>query len=170
MVDPAGNAAATDPVICQTPFWKVWLGTTVAGALQDCVDDMCANGDCRGEENSSIGKITPTMASAGRTVCYPGSQRVNSIADISLRQAIASRVQRILELWPKDPLRPNLQLQDVMAKRLAAGSLAPPRATYPDQAARMAAELKQVEALEALSGNKFMHSVGSKDPPWEAGG
>ncbi|KAK4446129.1 cytochrome B pre-mRNA-processing protein 6 [Podospora aff. communis PSN243] len=72
------------------------------------------------------------------------------------RTAIASRLQRVLELWPKDPLRPNLQLQDVMAKRLAAGSLAPPRAVYSDQSAKAAAELKQLEALEALPGNKFM--------------
>ncbi|KAK0648074.1 hypothetical protein B0T16DRAFT_112378 [Cercophora newfieldiana] len=86
------------------------------------------------------------------------------------RTAIASRVQRVLEQWPKDALRPNLQFQDAISKRLAAGSLAAPRTSFPDQTTRLAAELKQVNALEALVQNKFARkyplSKRTMNPRW----
>ncbi|KAM7202994.1 hypothetical protein V8F20_004241 [Naviculisporaceae sp. PSN 640] len=64
--------------------------------------------------------------------------------------------QKALERWPKDPLRPDCQLQDVLAKRLKAGkSLLPPYEASLTGAAREQAELKQANALYGLLENRY---------------
>ncbi|KAM7218053.1 hypothetical protein V8F06_006588 [Rhypophila decipiens] len=67
--------------------------------------------------------------------------------------------QKALERWPKDPLRPECQLQNVLAKRLQAGhSLVPPYEASLTGAAREQAELKQANALYGLLENRYLNS------------
>ncbi|KAK3320242.1 hypothetical protein B0T19DRAFT_404753 [Cercophora scortea] len=63
--------------------------------------------------------------------------------------------QRVLERFPKDPLRPNCQLQDVLAKRIEKGSLLPSQSTILSGPSREIAELKQVNALYSLLENRY---------------
>ncbi|KAK3385281.1 hypothetical protein B0H63DRAFT_449348 [Podospora didyma] len=70
--------------------------------------------------------------------------------------------QRALERWPKDALRPDCQLQNVLAKRIAAGTLAPPHALT-GGASKAEAELKQANALYSLLDNRYMNSHKIRD-------
>ncbi|KAL2258806.1 hypothetical protein VTK26DRAFT_7741 [Humicola hyalothermophila] len=68
------------------------------------------------------------------------------------RSVAAKHFQGALQRWPRDPLRPDCQLQNVLAKRLEkGGSLAPTtRGATQDQAA-----LKEANALYSLLENRF---------------
>lgn len=68
-------------------------------------------------------------------------------------------MRRALERWPKDALRPDCQFQNVFAKRLENGSIAPPGVTFGSAAAREQAELRQANALYVLLENRFMDKV-----------
>ncbi|KAK4179552.1 hypothetical protein QBC36DRAFT_362063 [Triangularia setosa] len=57
-----------------------------------------------------------------------------------------------LQRWPKDPLRPECQLQDVLAKRLTKGPLAP---TPIKGLTQEQADLRQTNALFSLSENRY---------------
>lgn len=63
-----------------------------------------------------------------------------------------------MKRWPKDALRPECQLQDVLAKRLQTGVLAP--ATTPSTTqAQAQAVLKQANALYSLLENRYKNKV-----------
>ncbi|KAK3361775.1 hypothetical protein B0T24DRAFT_598688 [Lasiosphaeria ovina] len=62
--------------------------------------------------------------------------------------------KRALERWPKNPLRPDCQLQDVLAKRLEAGTLAPPHALK-NGVSKAEAEMKQANAFYSLLENRY---------------
>ena len=79
-------------------------------------------------------------------------------------QVAAKHFQGALQRWPKDPLRPECQLQDVLAKRLAKGSLAP--ATK--GATQEQADLKQANALYSLLEDRYKTKVGGlSSGSWE---
>lgn len=63
--------------------------------------------------------------------------------------------RRGLERWPKDALRPDCQLQDVLAKRLDASNLVPFAQASLGPAEKQAAEFKQVNALYTLLENRY---------------
>jgi len=68
-----------------------------------------------------------------------------------------SSIQRALERWPKDLLRPEVQLQEALARRLQSGTAAD--------------ELRQARPLLALLDNQYAKKVslpGLSDP--QAGG
>ncbi|KAK4225701.1 cytochrome B pre-mRNA-processing protein 6 [Podospora fimiseda] len=72
----------------------------------------------------------------------------------AIKSSSAARLfQGALQRWPKDPLRPECQLQDVLAKRLAKGNLAPPSTIK--GASKTQAELKQANALYSLLENRY---------------
>ena len=58
-----------------------------------------------------------------------------------------SSIQRALERWPKDILRPECQLQDVLARRLQSGTAAD--------------ELRPARPLLALLDNRYAKKVGT---------
>ncbi|KAK0724882.1 hypothetical protein B0H67DRAFT_598340 [Lasiosphaeris hirsuta] len=62
---------------------------------------------------------------------------------------------RALQRWPKDTLRPDCQLQDVLAKRMATGEVLPPSLFARSAGAKAEAEMRQVNALYALLGNRY---------------
>ncbi|KXX81285.1 Cytochrome B pre-mRNA-processing protein 6 [Madurella mycetomatis] len=67
------------------------------------------------------------------------------------RSVAAKHLQGVLHRWPKDPLRPNCQLQDVLARRLGKGALTPAvRGTGQGQA-----DLKQTNALYSLLEDRY---------------
>ncbi|TVY57296.1 hypothetical protein LSUE1_G007350 [Lachnellula suecica] len=60
---------------------------------------------------------------------------------------------RALSRWPKDPLRPDCQFQEVIRRRVA-------KRFYPvagESAVNEAAELEQVNALYSLLSNRYTH-------------
>ncbi|KAH6844665.1 hypothetical protein B0I37DRAFT_416258 [Chaetomium sp. MPI-CAGE-AT-0009] len=67
------------------------------------------------------------------------------------RGAAANHFRGALSRWPKDPLRPECQLQDVLAKRLEKGRLAPVTAG----ATQEQADLKQANALYSLLEDRY---------------
>ncbi|KAK4136064.1 hypothetical protein BT67DRAFT_399114 [Trichocladium antarcticum] len=67
------------------------------------------------------------------------------------RSVAAKHFQGALQRWPKDVLRPECQLQDVLAKRLAQGSIA--RVTA--GATQEQADLKQANALQSLLEDRY---------------
>ncbi|KAK3936808.1 hypothetical protein QBC46DRAFT_394121 [Diplogelasinospora grovesii] len=71
------------------------------------------------------------------------------------RSLAFKQFQRALERWPKDPLRPECQLQDVLARRLEKGTLAPPSTASLSGAPKEEAELKQVNALYTLLEDRY---------------
>jgi len=85
-------------------------------------------------------------------------------ANTLLKQALAPRIQRASERWPYDALRPDCQFQEALAKRLAAGNIAPPGVSFSNQAAKQAAELKQANAIDALLGDRFKFKVSGHTP------
>ncbi|KAK0736710.1 hypothetical protein B0T21DRAFT_288772, partial [Apiosordaria backusii] len=76
---------------------------------------------------------------------------------LTIPQSTARLFQAALQRWPKDPLRPECQLQDVLAKRLTKGPLAP----VPIQGLTQAqADLRQTNALFSLIENRYKNKVG----------
>ncbi|KAL0467513.1 hypothetical protein QR685DRAFT_532674 [Neurospora intermedia] len=77
----------------------------------------------------------------------------------SLRTLAARQYQRALGEWPRDALRPECQLQDVLSKRLQKnnGSLLPnkPAFTKLTKEAKEEAEIKQANALIGLLENRY---------------
>ncbi|KAL2128945.1 hypothetical protein VTI74DRAFT_8428 [Chaetomium olivicolor] len=70
---------------------------------------------------------------------------------MAARSAAASHFRGVLTRWPKDPLRPECQLQDVLAKRLEKGVVAPKaRGTSQEFA-----DLKQANALYSLLEDRY---------------
>ncbi|KAK4113171.1 hypothetical protein N656DRAFT_844731 [Canariomyces notabilis] len=67
------------------------------------------------------------------------------------RSTAAKHFQGVLSRWPKDPLRPTCQLQDVLAKRLEKGALAPST----KWSTQDHADLKQVNALYSLLEDRY---------------
>ncbi|KKY34777.1 hypothetical protein UCDDA912_g05233 [Diaporthe ampelina] len=65
--------------------------------------------------------------------------------------------------WPKDPLRPTCQLQDVLSKRLAESNKFP----GPDGGKNPAA---QVNALVSLLGNRYLSKYPTSPAPESATG
>lgn len=63
----------------------------------------------------------------------------------------------MLHRWPKDPLRPDCQLQDVLARRLEKGTLSP----AVKGAGQAQADLKQTNALYSLLEDRYKNKVGS---------
>ena len=59
--------------------------------------------------------------------------------------------------WPQDKLRPDCQLQDVLAKRLEKGALAPAL----NGATQAQADLKQANAIYSLIENRYKNKVGA---------
>ncbi|KAK4456689.1 hypothetical protein QBC42DRAFT_280748 [Cladorrhinum samala] len=83
------------------------------------------------------------------------------------RSSSATRLfQTALQRWPKDTLRPDCQLQDVLAKRLEKGNIAP--AATLKGVTKAQAELKQINALYTLLDdrylNKYRTSAGVLEP------
>lgn len=71
---------------------------------------------------------------------------------------ITNHAHAALRRWPKDPLRPDCQLQDALAKRVDRPTgFAPPAtgATTQEQA-----DLKQINALYALLEDRYKTMVG----------
>ncbi|KAK3902847.1 hypothetical protein C8A05DRAFT_43800 [Staphylotrichum tortipilum] len=77
----------------------------------------------------------------------------------AVRSAAAAHFRGALTRWPKDPLRPDCQLQDVLAKRLDKGVLAP-RVTSGSQDN---AELRQANALISLLENRYRNKFPTAD-------
>lgn len=67
-------------------------------------------------------------------------------------QAIYKHYQRALARWPKDPLRPEIQFQDVLAKRLEKSFAA-------SAAVNEQKELKQLNALYTLLDDRYKTKV-----------
>ncbi|KAK4153440.1 hypothetical protein C8A00DRAFT_43623 [Chaetomidium leptoderma] len=67
------------------------------------------------------------------------------------RSAAANHFRGALTRWPKDALRPECQLQDVLAKRLEKGRLAP----VTNGATQQQADLKQANALYSLLEDRY---------------
>ncbi|KAL2023274.1 hypothetical protein VTK56DRAFT_3012 [Thermocarpiscus australiensis] len=67
------------------------------------------------------------------------------------RRIAARHFQGALLRWPKDPLRPECQLQDVLAKRLEKGQLAPSAKGVTQEQA----DLKQANALYSLLEDRY---------------
>jgi cytochrome b pre-mRNA-processing protein 6 len=94
--------------------------------------------------------------SAARSVCFPSPPPPTLLPLLTRFQVAAKHFQGALQRWPKDVLRPECQLQDVLAKRLAQGSLAPvTRGATQEQA-----DLKQANALYSLLEDRFKTKVG----------
>ncbi|KAK4199528.1 hypothetical protein QBC40DRAFT_202718 [Triangularia verruculosa] len=68
------------------------------------------------------------------------------------KASTARAFQAALQRWPKDTLRPDLQLQDVLAKRLTKGPIAPVpiKGLTQEQA-----DLRQANALFSLTENRY---------------
>ena len=81
----------------------------------------------------------------------------------SISQATLQRFQKVLKLWPSDPLRPKLLLRDVLDQRVAKGVFTPRTPESLTQAAREAIDEAQVTALEALAENRFQNKVRRAD-------
>ncbi|EMR61894.1 hypothetical protein MGN70_010446 [Eutypa lata] len=66
------------------------------------------------------------------------------------RQAISAQrhLLRALSQWPKDPVRPQVQFQDVLRKRFEQTSTSSPALSEEDQ-------LKQANALYSLLDNRY---------------
>ncbi|KAA8634950.1 hypothetical protein SMACR_07564 [Sordaria macrospora] len=77
----------------------------------------------------------------------------------ALRNLAARQYQRALGEWPRDALRPECQLQDVLSKRLQKnnGSLLPNTTAFNKLSgkAKEEAEIKQANALIGLLENRF---------------
>ncbi|KAK1773624.1 hypothetical protein QBC45DRAFT_363508 [Copromyces sp. CBS 386.78] len=77
----------------------------------------------------------------------------------ALRNLAARQYQRALGEWPRDALRPECQLQDVLSKRLQKnnGSLLPNNAALDKLTgkAKEEAEIKQANALISLLENRY---------------
>ncbi|KAH6649492.1 hypothetical protein F5144DRAFT_616644 [Chaetomium tenue] len=71
------------------------------------------------------------------------------------RSAAANHFRGALARWPKDPLRPECQLQDVLAKRLEKGKLAPVTAG----AKQEQADVKQANALYSLLEDRYKNKA-----------
>ncbi|POS80973.1 hypothetical protein DHEL01_v200646 [Diaporthe helianthi] len=69
--------------------------------------------------------------------------------------------------WPKDPLRPTCQLQDVLSKRLAESNKFP----GPDDSSSSSKNpAAQVNALVSLLGNRYLHKYPTSPAPESATG
>ncbi|KAK3401398.1 hypothetical protein B0T20DRAFT_450498 [Sordaria brevicollis] len=77
----------------------------------------------------------------------------------ALRNLAARQYQRALSEWPRDALRPECQLQDVLTKRLTKnnGSLLPNTSAFNKltKEAKEQAEIKQANALLSLLENRY---------------
>jgi cytochrome b pre-mRNA-processing protein 6 len=76
-------------------------------------------------------------------------------------QAATNHFRGALTRWPKDALRPDCQLQDVLAKRLEKGSLAP----VTNGLTQQQADLRQANALNSLLEDRYKNKVG-RIPAW----
>lgn len=84
------------------------------------------------------------------------SLSINTLFFFFRIQAAANHFRGALTRWPKDTLRPDCQLQDVLAKRLQKGPLAPVTAG----ATQEQADLKQANALYSLLQDRYKNKVG----------
>lgn len=75
-------------------------------------------------------------------------------------QTAANYFRGALTRWPKSILRPEIQLQDVLAKRLEKGPLAPAKGGMTQEQA----DLKQANALYSLLEDRYKNKVGSFTP------
>ena len=73
-------------------------------------------------------------------------------------QLALKHLQNAVNRWPKDPLRPDCQLSEVLAKRLQAESFAPGTAGS-SEAVKQQASLGQANALYGLLDNHYMTRV-----------
>jgi cytochrome b pre-mRNA-processing protein 6 len=76
-------------------------------------------------------------------------------------QAAANHFRGALTRWPKDALRPECQLQDVLTKRLAKGTLAPATRDITQEQA----DLKQANALYSLLEDRYKNKVCTFEGP-----
>ncbi|PKS12333.1 hypothetical protein jhhlp_001633 [Lomentospora prolificans] len=72
------------------------------------------------------------------------------------------RYQKAISLWPRDKIRPGVQMQDCIQKRLAG------RFDAKDAAPDEAAELKQASALFTLLGDGYQKKVRGDSSPSNA--
>ncbi|KAL2140502.1 hypothetical protein VTI28DRAFT_3745 [Corynascus sepedonium] len=79
------------------------------------------------------------------------------------KAAAANHFRGALTRWPKDTLRPDCQLQDVLAKRLQKGPLAPVTAG----ATQEQADLKQANALYSLLQDRYKNKYRSPEKLFE---
>jgi hypothetical protein len=77
-------------------------------------------------------------------------------------QAAANHFRGALTRWPKSILRPEIQLQDVLAKRLEKGPLAPATGGMTQEQA----DLKQANALYSLLEDRYKNKVGGASEAW----
>lgn len=91
------------------------------------------------------------MSSAAKSVCRP--ERISAASsissDASWLQVAAKHLQGVLSRWPKDTLRPDCQLQDVLARRLDKTT----------GAAQGNVDLKQTNALYSLLEDRYKNKV-----------
>lgn len=78
------------------------------------------------------------------------------------REALRRTYTAALTHWPKDPLRPTCQLQDVLSKRLAESNKFPGENNKNPGA--------QVNALVSLLGNRYLHKYPTSPAPESATG
>lgn len=72
-------------------------------------------------------------------------------------QVAANHFRGALTRWPKSILRPEIQLQDVLAKRLEKGPLGPATGGMTQEQA----DLKQANALYSLLEDRYKNKVGT---------
>ncbi|KAH8895913.1 hypothetical protein GQ53DRAFT_819872 [Thozetella sp. PMI_491] len=70
------------------------------------------------------------------------------------RSLALKHFQRVVSRWPKDPLRPDRQLQDVLTKRLESGNFAPGTEAL-GETAKQEANLRQANAAFGLLDNRY---------------
>ncbi|KAK4185672.1 hypothetical protein QBC35DRAFT_503143 [Podospora australis] len=76
------------------------------------------------------------------------------------RSSVARTFQAALQRWPKDTLRPECQLQDVLAKRLEKGTIAP---ANKGSLTQTQAELKQTNAIYSLLEDRYKNKYRVSD-------
>ncbi|KAJ4288343.1 hypothetical protein N0V88_007381 [Collariella sp. IMI 366227] len=82
---------------------------------------------------------------------------------MTARSVAATHLRGILNRWPKDVLRPDCQLQNVLAKRLQSGVLAPKTAGVSQELA----DLRQVNALYSLLEDRYKNKHRAGDSIFE---
>lgn len=80
---------------------------------------------------------------------------------MATKEALRRTYTSALTAWPKDPLRPTCQLQDVLSKRLAESN------KFPGPDKNPAA---QVNALVSLLGDRYLHRYPTSPAPESATG
>ncbi|KAL2151706.1 hypothetical protein VTH82DRAFT_6804 [Thermothelomyces myriococcoides] len=79
------------------------------------------------------------------------------------RTVAANHFKGALTRWPRDALRPDCQLQDVLAKRLQKGALAPSTGG----ATQEQADLKQANALYSLLQDRYRNKYRAPEKLFE---